>query len=272
LLSLFPLFYKELLYLCACSIKRQIPTLAEYAKTYLELSNSEKGNTLAVKKRAVNVLVEYLGAYSLDKITPFIIEKYRLERKEKDKVKDSSINIDIAILSHVYTVAIKAWIIVKNPCQDVRRLKVAQVKDRILSQAEIALLLDRLQGKDRLMVLVGLFTGLRLGGVLSLSWNDIDFTSGIITSSHKTGKLVSIPMSEYLKNELQGYRKHSTDDMIFETRALTHVVIVEHSTHFSALFKSLGIHNFTFHNLRHTFSSILQGELGIGAVVVQGKA
>jgi integrase len=45
---------------------------------------------------------------------------------------------------------------------------------------------------------------------------------------------------------------------------------VRYSDHFSTLFKSLGIHNFTFHNLRHTFSSLLQGELGIGAVVVQG--
>ncbi|HHT9115500.1 MAG: site-specific integrase [Planctomycetes bacterium] len=250
--------------------KKNIPTLAEYSKTYLEHYKTAKENTFAAKKRAVNVLVEYLGDYRLDKITPFVIEKYRIDRKGKDKVKDGTINDDNMVLGHVFTTAIKAGIIGDNPCKDVKRLKVTQVKDRILSQAEIALLLDELQGKDRLMVLVGLFTGLRLGGVLSLSWNDIDFTSGIITSSHKTGKLVSIPMSEYLKNELQGYRKHSTDDMIFETRALTHVVIVEHSTHFSALFKSLGIHNFTFHNLRHTFSSILQGELGIGAVVVQG--
>ena len=78
----------------------------------------------------------------------------------------------------------------KNPCKDVKRLKVTQTKDRVLSQSEIALLLDKLQGKDRLMVLVGLFTGLRLGGVLGLNWHDIDFIRKIISSSHKTGKLV----------------------------------------------------------------------------------
>jgi len=32
----------------------------------------------------------------------------------------------------------------------------------------------------------------------------------------------------------------------------------------------LGIQRFTFHSLKHTFSSLLQSELGIGAVVVQG--
>ena len=248
--------------------KKNIPSLKEYSETYLECYKAAKENTFASKKRVVNALVEYLGDYRLDKITPFVIEKYRIDRK--GKVKDGTINDDITVLSHVFTTAIKAGIIGNNPCKDVKRLKVTQVKDRILSQAEIALLLDRLQGKDRLMVLVGLFTGLRLGGVLSLSWHDIDFTSGIITSSHKTGKLVSIPLSGYLRNALETYGKHSAGDMVFEVRALTCAVVVEYSTHFSALFKRLGIHNFTFHNLRHTFSSILQGELGIGAVVVQG--
>ena len=144
--------------------KKAIPTLSAYGQTYLEFCKNDKENTYLLKLRMVTTLTRYLGEYPLDKITPFIIEKYRIERKEKDKVKDSSINIDIAILSHIYTVAIKAGIVDKNPCKDVRRLKVTQTKDRVLSQSEIALLLDKLHGKDRLMVLVGLFTGLRLGG------------------------------------------------------------------------------------------------------------
>ena len=80
----------------------------------------------------------------------------------------------------------------------------------MLSQSEIALLLDKLHGKDRLMMLVGLFTGLRLGGVLGLSWHDIDFNSKIITSSHKTGKLVSIPLSDYLEGELLRYKGNNS--------------------------------------------------------------
>ncbi len=250
--------------------KKNIPTLAEYSKTYLELYKTAKENTLAVKKTAINALVEYLGGYRLDKITPFVIEKFRVERKEKGKVKDGTVNNDVAVLSHVFTTAIKEGIIDKNPCKDIRRLKVTQTRDRVLSDEEIALLLDKLHGKDRLMVLVGLFTGLRLGGVLGLSWGDIDFARKIITSSHKTGKLVSIPLSSYLSEELLKWKENNPCGRVFETRTLTHVVIVEYSEHFSTLFKDLGIHNFTFHNLRHTFASLLQGELGIGAVVVQG--
>ena len=250
--------------------RKTIPTLSAYGQIYLDFCKNDKENTYLLKLRMVTTLTRHLGEYPIDKITPFIIEKYRVERKEKDKVKDSSINIDIAILSHIYSVAIKAGIVDKNPCKDVRRLKVTQTKDRVLSQSEIALLLDKLRGKDRLMVLVGLFTGLRLGGVLSLSLNDIDFTRKIISSSHKTGKLVSIPLSDYLEGELLRYKGNNSGDRIFETREITKDVVDKYSDHFSKLFKGLGIQDFTFHNLRHTFSSLLQGELGIGAVVVQG--
>jgi len=121
------------------------------------------------------------------------------------------------------------------------------------------------------MILVGLFTGLRLGGVLGLSWHDIDLERKLIIYSHKTGKLVSILLSDYLEGELLRYRGNNQGDRVFETRTLTHVVIVEYSDHFSKLFKSMRIDNFTFHNLRHTFSSLLQGELCIGAVVVQNR-
>ena len=252
--------------------KKATPTLTEYSKTYLEIHKNAKEATYLLKLRMVTTLTRYLGEYPLDRITPFIIEKYRVERKETDKVKNSSINIDVSILSHIYSVAIKAGIVDKNPCKDVKRLKVTQTKDRVLSQSEISLLLDKLHGKDRLMVLVGLFTGLRLGGVLSLSWQDIDFGKRLIASTHKTGKLVSIPLSEYLIDELQRYKENNPcpNDKIFESREITPEISSRYSEHFSDLFKKIGIYNCTFHTLRHTFSSILQGELGIGVVVVQG--
>ncbi|TVM04065.1 MAG: site-specific integrase [Candidatus Brocadia sp. WS118] len=251
--------------------KKVIPTLAAYSKTYLELYKNAKENTRIMKKSITTSLVKYLGDYSLDKITPFVIEKYRLERKEKDSVKDSSINVDVSILGHIFNTAIKAGIWDKNPCKDVRRLKVAQGRDRVLTAKEMDLLSDKLQEKDRLMVFVGILTGMRLGEVLRLKWTDIDFDKGLICFTQgKTGKLVTIPFSSYLAAELFRHKERNPGDKVFEPREITNTVIIRYSEHFSHLFKRFGIGNFTFHNLRHTFASLLQGELGIGAVVVQG--
>ncbi len=197
--------------------KKMVPTFAEYAKTYLELFENSKENTFAMKRRAVGVLVRYLGEHPLDKITPFIVEKYRIRRKEQDGVKDSSINIDIAILSHLYVTAISEGIIDANPCQKVKRLKVTQIKDRVLSGDEIAAILDMPEGKDRLMILTALFTGMRLNEVLNLSWDDVDFSKGIIhVFQSKTGKTFDIPLSECLRTALEAYRTHSTGARVFD--------------------------------------------------------
>ena len=251
--------------------KKMVPTLGEYAKTYLEQCRGAKENTLAVKRRAVGVLVRYLGEHPLDKITPFLIEKYRLQRKEQDGVGESSLNSDIAILSHLYVTAINAGVVELNPVQKVRRLKVTQVKDRVLSGDEIAAILDMPEAKDRLMILTALFTGMRLNEVLSLTWDDTDFGKGIIhVFQSKTGKTFDIPLSDCLRTALEAFRTHPTGLRVFEDREITHRVVVGYSTYFSGLFKDMGIAGFTFHNLRHTFASLMQSDLGIGAVVVQG--
>jgi len=251
--------------------KKLIPTLTEYSPKYLAHCRGGKENTRLLKQSIINSLVKYLGNYPLNKITAFIIEKYRIDRKEKDKIKDSSINVDIAVLSHIFNTAIKAGILDKNPCRDVKKLKVAYFRDRILSNHEIALLFDKLHGKDRLMVLVGLFTGMRLGEVLRLKWQETDLAKGLITfTQSKTGKAVSIPLSDYLIEELVRHKEHHPGDGVFESREITNAVVIRYSEHFSHLFKTLGIQSFTFHNLRHTFSSLLQSDLGVGATVVQG--
>ncbi len=251
--------------------RKVIPTLAEYSKVYLELHKQARENTLAMKKRAVNVLSEYLGSYKLDQITPFIIEKFRVQRKERDRVKDSVINIDVQVLSHIFNTAIGAGIIDKNPCQGIKRLKVTQVKDRVLSSDEISLILNIPDNKDRLMILTGLFTGMRLNEILSLSWQNIDFGRGIIhVIQSKTGKILDIPLSGYLREELLKYKVNGSAGRVFEDREIKHAVINEYSNYFSRLFEDMGIHGFTFHSLRHSFSSLLQSNLGIGAVVVQG--
>ncbi|UJS17855.1 MAG: tyrosine-type recombinase/integrase [Candidatus Jettenia sp.] len=237
--------------------KKAIPTLAEYSKTYLELHKTAKENTLVSKRTSVNAIIRHIGELRLDKITPFIIEKYRIDRKKLDGVKESSINLDVIILTHIFNTAIKTGLIDKNPCKEVKRFKITQQRDRILSESEVGLIFDRLTGKDRLMVLTSLFTGMRLGEVLRLKWSDIDFSKGLITfTQSKTGKLVAIPLSNYLATEMQGYKETQGNDTIFEDRAITRLVVTSYSQHFNKLFKSIGIDNFSFHSLRHCFASI----------------
>ncbi|TLD41910.1 MAG: Phage integrase [Candidatus Jettenia ecosi] len=235
--------------------KKHIPTLVEYSKTYLELHKTARENTIVSKRRAVNAFIRHLREIRLDKITPFIIEKYRIDRKKLDGVKESSINQDVIILTHILNTAIKAGLLDRNPCREVKRFKITQSKDRILSESEVGLLFNKLTGKDRLIVLTSLFIGMRLGEVLRLKWSDIDFVKGLITFiQSKTGRLVTIPLSSFLAEEFQSYQRNS--GTIFEDRVITRLVAASYSQRFNKLFKSIGIDNFSFHSLRHCFASI----------------
>jgi len=214
--------------------KKVIPTLAEYARTYLEFYKVAKERTLATKKSLINSLVKYLGNYQLDKLTPFIVEKFRVEYKEKDGVKDGTINDCISTLSHLFNIAIKAEIVDDNPCRDIKRFKVSQTRSRVLTTGEIALLLEKLQGKDRLMTLVSVLTGMRLNEVLKLQWQDIDFTKGLITFiQSKTWKLVTVPLSSYLTCEFQKYRATHSKVNLFEDKPVTKAVATAASNHFA---------------------------------------
>lgn len=117
--------------------------------------------------------------------------------------------------------------------------------------------------------LLGLFCGLRLKETITLTWDDFNFTKGLLSFvASKTGKLVTIPLSSYLMQELNTYKTTCTGNNLFETREVTTCIASNYSTYFSNLFKGLGITGFSFHGLRHTFAS-MQGDLGTGAVTTR---
>ncbi len=249
--------------------RRNMPTLAEYCKQYLESAKNDKENTLYAKKRAVKALTKHLGRYKIDRITKFIIEKYRIDRKNEDSVNDATLNLDVNILSNICKRAIDEGIIDKNPCSEIKRYKIEQKRDRVLTGDEIANIFDKLKGKDRLMVLIGLFGGLRLGEVLALESSNIDFSKDVITFVQtKTGKLISVPISNFLAQELKEYKENCTDEYLFESGEINHSLVVKYSYYFKKLFKNLGIDCFTYHNLRHCFSTF-QSDSGSDAFTTQ---
>lgn len=100
------------------SVRKTIPLLKEYCGKYLERIANGKENTILYKRRAAKALVEGMGNYRLNRITPFIVEKYRID-KQKTCLKPSSINCDIAVLSHIMNQAVREGFIVKNPCSEI---------------------------------------------------------------------------------------------------------------------------------------------------------
>ena len=72
----------------------------------------------------------------------------------------------------------------KSKVKMAKTLEVVQPSDRILTSEEISLLSNKLHGKDLLMILFGLFCGLRLNETLKLRRDDIDSTTDKGILSH----------------------------------------------------------------------------------------
>ncbi len=253
--------------------EKAIPTLKEYSNQYLEISKNSKENTFVAKKRAVNILVEHLGDYRIDKLNDVVVEKFIIKRQDAG-IRPGSINEDIAKLKHLLRAACKAGILNSIPCKGVRKLKVSEKKDRVLSSEEITHILngDGLKTKDRLMILVSLFAGMRLNEVLLLRWDNIDFPKSLVSFvQSKTGKMIIVPLSSYLAGELLAYKAASQVGGIFENKPINRGVANAYSRYFGRVFKRLGFLNCSFHSLRHTFLSRL-GDLGTGAFITKELA
>lgn len=69
----------------------------------------------------------------------------------------------------------------RNPCEGVSPGRVPRGDVRALTGEEVRRLLDVATGDWRLLWLLGLTTGMRLGELLGLAWSDVDLDAGTVT-------------------------------------------------------------------------------------------
>jgi len=241
-------------------------SFVEMGKKYLSWSKTNK-KSWERDIFSVNNLLTFFGEMRLSQITPFLIEKYKEERKNTVKISskrkierrpsNAYINRDLALLKHLFTLAIKWGYADYNPVKEVKFLK-EELKERILAPDEIRLLLEEANRNLRPIVLTALCTGMRLGEILSLKWSHVNFHSGFIQVEHsKNGKMRKVPMSSVLTETLKNANKGS-GEYVFMNRGKPIKSVQEA---WENALKRGGIKNCRFHDLRHTFATyaLLQG-------------
>ena len=112
---------------------------------------------------------EAWSEYPINKITPLIIGRYR--DKQREVVKDNTINRKLDVISTIYTTCKKEWgYPVVNPVLSIRRLKNPEPRNRRFTEAEINLLLrgNRTTEQLREIIEIGLETGMRQSEILNI--------------------------------------------------------------------------------------------------------
>ena len=180
---------------------RVVPTFAEFAKEYIEYA---KGNKKSWDRDACSLrcLVPFFGSYTLNDISPILIEKYKLERKKS--VSSRTVNIELSLLRRMFNLGITWDKCQSNPVSKVKFYKEEPSKTRVLSEEEEHRLLEACSDHLKPILITALNTGMRYGEVLSLRWEDINLDEGYVNvSQSKSGKSRQIPLNSRLEEALK---------------------------------------------------------------------
>ena len=182
--------------------QKHIPiSLEGFIRYFLKYSESvHKINTTKTFKASFNSLLSYFGNVSLDALTKQNMMEYFQKR-----IKISSIyraRIDLINFSSAFNKAVADKYLTTNPCTGIKRFKIPEKLPLYFSQTELSKLIDNIDNNDiRDVTMFAVNTGLREMEIISLTWNQIDFTNKVVILSNqshvtKSSRVRNVPLNK----------------------------------------------------------------------------
>ena len=267
--------------------KPATPTLGEYyerfRRTYLE--TVVRRNTRDMYKTGFRRILPLLKNQCLDKITRSEVIDLILSLVKRGLAKPT-IRITMSQLSTLFNDAIEHGVIQANPVKGISKYyKQAPVRHEEiepLAADEVTLflrtVLENSPGYYPLF-LCAIHTGLRSGELAALQWGDIDFFGKFLvvrrTFSHgqiertKTDKIHRVDLSSSLLDALRDLRRRRREEWLRKgENQIPDWVFCDQvgnppdmqnvkNRHFHPCLQKAGLRRIRFHDLRHTFASLL---------------
>lgn len=242
--------------------------LSEYVPQFLSyIRIHSKPLTLKRYVPIVRNFTEFLEALPeppvrLSKVTPSIIEQYKLHRL--NFIKPQTINFELTFLHHFFRYACEMKYIKDNPTQNIRKIRRPKRKaPRFLSKEEVSALLGQCDNRYNLEYIVKILlnTGMRWGELRNLEWSDIDWNERVIHIrikedwSPKGGTERKVPINKIAEEILLSLSKKNRWVLTTTTGSQ-----IRHQHTRERLMKACQkaqLSDVTLHILRHTFASHL---------------
>lgn len=243
-----------------------VETLADFAPRFIEMSVvNNKPSSVEAKRTLLRLyVVPILGTKKLDAVGAEDIERLKATMLKAGKGA-KTVNNALMVLRRMLAVAVEWGVIAHAP--KVRAIKVGQSPYDFLDFEEAERLIKKADDTWRLMVTTALGTGLRIGELLALKWEDIDLTRSMlvvrrslwrdIEGPPKSNRIRHIPIGPTLRAQLTAHR-HLRGPYVFclnDGGRLSHSNVkdvVPRMCRLAGLSKRV-----TWHDLRHTFASHL---------------
>jgi len=274
--------------------REKVLTLAKFVPHSLELNrDSADANTIKSYQAAINNhILPTLGEYKIDEIRVSHIREWQTMLRVEKKLSQKSIRNIRAVLSGLFRNAIDQELINANPVSQTRvppkklfiqysedgqarDLKGNLIEEKIdpFRLEEMHHLIAHAQGQFKNILSVLFFTGMRLGEMVALRWEDIDWKNKTIhiqrarkrdttIGSTKTGKTRKITMLPPVEKALRDQLKATgmQDGYIFLSpqcgeRYKDYDTLRDH--HWKLLLKRLDYDYRSLYQTRHSFASVM---------------
>jgi site-specific recombinase XerD len=251
-------------------VKAKKITIAELLQKFMDERLKNKALKTISRDWSLKKHIEnHFGRYSLAEVTSEMISDYRQNRYAEGKAI-ATVNRELGFLRHAYNVAIKhyKWC-AKNPVSDVKFDQENNLRDKWLTLAQEEHLISELSGRYRDIVRLVINTGMRRDEVLSLTHPQVDFNRRVTIIQGKGNKVRTIPLNQVALNILKDRLKtrHIKSALVFPSANGTKIQKNRLLTSFKRALSRIGISDFTFHDLRHTFATRL-AQTGVDLYVI----
>lgn len=259
--------------------------LNEWLDTWISgyLKHNIKQRSLnTYKHNIINHINPILGFYDMEELTPQVLQNFVIQKLEHGNLKTGGKLANNTVISIMNTI--------KHAIKDAVNMEVATKdctsKIKLPSQEETKVTAFEkweqekiekycMNNKDNYIgIVICLYTGLRIGELLALTWDDIDFERNYMTISKsayegemdgKIQKIVDtpktknsnrvIPIPKQLMDVLRQRKKKSRSIYVIATRYGGMVGTRSFQKTFERILSKLGIEKKNFHSLRHTFAT-----------------
>lgn len=233
-------------------------TLGQALQKYLEQITPKKKGHVAEENRIKQLLAHPLSLRPLASLRAIDFVEYRDERL--DQVGSDSVRLELAVFSHLYTIAIQEWSMpLVHELRNVRKPKPGRGRERRLSADEEQRLrqaIYRPQARGSKVWLeacidLTLETGMRAGEILTLDWYQVKLDAGTIRLEEtKNGQARTVPLTLKATDILRRLPRDISGKVIpnfYDTSGLDRA--------FKRACRAAKITGLRFHDLRHETAS-----------------
>ena len=221
-------------------------------------------------------LIKDLGEYELDELKPNVLQDFLL-KKIDDHYSTNTIKGIVSVLKQALRLAITLEFVDKEYCSNLKMPSSEEKEISVFTKKEQQVIESFcLNHKKRnyIGIVICLYTGIRLGELLALTWDDIGFNSNLLTINKtsysakvdgKTQIIVDkpktkksnrvIPLPNQLVKLLKIIKKESNSKYVITTRNSGIVGNRSYQRTFKFILKKVNVPYRNFHSLRHTFAT-----------------